>query len=662
MIVGYTVGAFARIVSGKTSESIFFGISISALPFAFFNLIDGIFALSLRGYYTSASEWESLSGYITPVGQTLPTIFSLFDPLYTLDTYVYGFENKNLTTAPWFETPALYIIKNLIWICIFVGLVFAVEKYFIKRFKAENCDKSGKNKIVRIICSLSPSLLATALMLLALYQATCADIDNLQMILMLVLTLIIALIGTLIVTMVLYRKTEQLKYSFLGVGITSVFCCIIAVISVTGCFGYSTYMPETDKIKTVLLNDDLGLTSFYSLGYFDTNSEDLYVDVSFNTDEEIELVKDIHKFIANDKNYETTEQFTIVYELENGNFINRTYPYLSKASCEKISSLWETATIKDFYRTIFNQNPEINSESTKKEWYNWISNFCFNNNMNYADYADYITYKDFHDDATDFDTIAKADSLVIFSKDNTPAYITDEKVSKETMEKLKKALYEDYLNMSAKQFYKPEKQFGVISLACSAELIEHEMQWWYEEDEEAKPTSESVLEKNGYLLYKFPVTSDMKNTIKVLKDADIYKHFFEKKKVEEAHLIDSQNLLSWFAGNNIEFMLMQKEKNGNYLSAITYSWEDYNNVTYLVDGCGYTEYSDEDEWDSYPYPGYDDEIENKPIPESDIEKITPEEAEKLREKAFMTYNAGNDCKFLVMKYTDGTANMLVIPN
>lgn len=229
LIVGYTVGAFARIVSGKTSESIFFGISISALPFAFFNLIDGIFALSLRGYYTSASEWESLSGYITPVGQTLPTMFSLFDPLYTLNTYVYGFENENLSTGLWFETPAFYIIKNLIWIGVFVGLVFVVEKYFIERFKAENCDKSGKNKIVRIICSLSPSLLATALMLLALYQATCADIDNLQMILMLVLTLIVALIGTLIVTMVLYRKTEQLKYSFLGVGITSVFllyyCC-----------------------------------------------------------------------------------------------------------------------------------------------------------------------------------------------------------------------------------------------------------------------------------------------------------------------------------------------------------------------------------------------------------------------------------------------------
>jgi len=662
LIVGYTVGAFARIVSGKTSESIFFGISISALPFAFFNLIDGIFALSLRGYYTSASEWESLSGYITPVGQTLPTIFSLFDPLYTLNTYVYGFENENLSTGLWFETPAFYIIKNLIWICIFVGLIFAIEKYFIKKFKAESCNKSGKNKIVRIICSLSPSLLATALMLLAFYQATCADVDNLQMVLMLILTLIAAFIGTLVVTMVLYRKTEQLKYSFLGVGITSIFCCIIAVISVTGCFGYSTYIPETDKIKSVRINDSLGLIASYSWGYLDTNSEDLYVDILFETDEEIQLAKDIHKFIANDRDYETTDQFTIIYELENGNFINRTYPYLSKASCEKISSLWETATIKDFYRTIFNQNPEINSESTLKEWFEWTNGAYSSNGSVAGEYLDYIEYKASYYDATDFDTIAKADSLVVFSKDSIPAYITDEQVSESTMAKLKKALYEDYMNMSAQQFYKPEKQFGVISLACSAELIEYKMQWWYEEDEKTKPTSESVLEEYGYLLYKFPVTSDMKNTIKVLKDADLYKHFFEKKKVEEAHLIDSQNLLSWFAGNNIEFMLMPKEKNGNYLSAMTYSWEDYNNVTYLVDGCGYTEYFDEDEWDSYPYSGYDTENENKPIPESDIQKIIPEEAEKLREKAFMTYNAGNDCKFLVMKYTDGTANMLVIPN
>lgn len=671
LVVGYTVGAFARIISGKTSEAIFFGVSLSVLPFSFFNLVDGIFSLCLNGYYTAASEWLGLSGYIIPEGQTMPVIFSLFDPLYSLNTYVYGFENVNRSSGLWFETPMLYIIKNIVWICIFVGFVFTIENYFIKKFKAENCDKLGKSKIVRVICALSLSLLVTALLVLVFYQTTYNDVGNPEMVIMLMLSLVVALVGTLIVTMVIYRCREQLKYSFWGIGITSALGCVIAVVSVTGCFGYSTYMPETDKIKSVMINDSVGLVSSYSSGYFEIDSECLNMEISFKTDEEIELVKDIHKFVADNKKYETTEQFTVVYELENGNLVYRTYPYLSKDSCEKISTLWETETIRNFYKTILNQNSEINSNSKAIEWFNWINKFSFNNNKRIAEeYKDYngygeskgcIYYYDYyHDSATSYDSIAKADSLVIFSRDSICTYITNEKISVETMAKLKNALYEDYLNMSAQQFYKPQKQIGVISLASCSALLDFEMQFWYEEDDEEKPTAESVLQKNGAFLYKFSVTSDMVNTIKVLKDADLYKHFFAEKEIEKAHLIDSQNLLSWFAIDGTELALAPKNKN-HYLSALNYYWSDMNIEDYFIYGCKYIDGLSYDQTGYCGTPYYNNQYYGHSISESDIENISPQEAKKLREKAFMTYNAGNECKFLVMKYTDGTANMLVLP-
>lgn len=659
LVVGYTVFAFARIVSGKTSETVFFGLSICALPFALFNLIDAVFSLSLRGYYSVASDSYVLSNYVAPEsGQPLPMILSLFDPLYTMNNKVSGFGSKDLSDGIWFETPAFYIIKNLIWICFFVALVFVIEKYFVEKYKVENCNKLGKSKAVRIICSLGPSLLATAILVLVLYQLPRSDVNNLQMLIMLILALVVGLIGTLVLTMVIYRRIKQLKYSLFGVGITSILSFLVAVIAVTGCFGYSTYTPDTDEIKSVMINDDIGLTPFYSFDYFYSNHEALDVGVSFKTSKEIELVKDVHKIVANDKACETTEQFTVIYELKNGNLIYRTYPYFSKSSCEKISTLWETETVRGFYKTILNQNPEINSTGTRKDWFEWMNGFIYNNNDRIAE--DYDEYIEYYYDATSFDSIAKADSLVVFSKDNNPTYITDNQVSKEVMEKLKKALYEDYLSINAQQFYKPEKQLGVISLASCSELLEYKMQWWDEEDEE-KPTSESVLEENGYYLYKLSITSDMVKTIKVLKAADLYKHFSEEKQIEKAHLVDSQKILSWYIEDGEGLLFSSKDEENNILSAITCYWDSSVFDDYLIYGCCYRNGLSYEETGYCGTDYYNNEHLYNPISKSDIEIITPEEAEKLRDKAFMTYNAGNKCKFLVMKYTDGTANMLVIP-
>lgn len=665
LVAGYTVGVFARIVSGKTSETIVFGASVCALPFTLFNFIDSIFALSLRGYYVKLTEYSSFSNYSSTEGHPITTVFSLFDPLYTLNYSLSGFGNQNESGNPWFETPAFYIIKNAVWISVVIFAVFLIEKYFIKNFKAEFCDKAGKNKFVRITSSVGLSLATSMVTFWRVFMSLGADVQSFLMLPLLITVMLLALITTVVVTSVLYRKKEQLRFSFQGVGITAVLGVVVYLISVTGCFGYSTYMPDTNEIKSVMINDSVGLLHVYSLDYVNTANESLYVDICFKSKEEIEKVKDVHNFIAKDKNYDSTDTFTIIYELENGDLVYRSYPYLSNEACEKIGTLYETDTIKSFYKTIFNQNSEINGNGSNAVWLAWEKNFSFNNNKTISDDLYYGDYSDYYDDGTSYKTVANADSLVVFSKDDKATCITDEQISRETMEKLKKALYEDYECLSWQQFFKPEKQIGVISLASCATLKKLETYWLDEDD--PVPTSHQVLYDNQYYLYNFSVTSDMVNTISVLKDAGVYKCFDTQIEIEEAHLIDSSKFISWISSNSSYIGYHPVDKSGKYLSGLIYSWNDEGDVlTYLDEGCNYINlshkyYEDYGYYDDVYY-WYDDEIVYDPIPESDIEIITPEEAEKLREKAFMTYNAGNDCKFLVMKYTDGTANMLVIPN
>ena len=664
LFVGYIVGAFARIMSGKTDETLAFGASLCAFPFALFMVVDGAFALSLKGYYSIASEYYYISNYTAVKGHTITTILSLLDPLYTLNSNVYGFGTENVYSGLWYEMPAFYIIKNLIWIFVLVALVFLIEKHFVKKFKAEFCDKSGKNKSVRTMYALTIGLGVVAFCLNGFYQDTLNDAFTEISVSMMIAALIWALILTLILTALLYRKGTKLRYSLLGVAITVGISIVVYIISVTGCFGYSTYMPDSKNIKSVIISDSASLLPGYGSSYFYDNDETMNIEISFKTQEEIELVKDIHKYIISDKNRDITETFTIIYELENGELVYRTYPYLSEEACEKISTLWETQTIRDYYKVILNQDEVLNSNSLKLEWRSWEQAFAFNGNSKvvavnsfYEDYY-YDCFDELYDNTNSSRTIASADSLVIYSKDDIATCITNEEISSEAMERLKKALYEDYMNMSAQQHYEPKKQLGVIGLASCVALLEEERGWW---DEEEDPLDiKKILDNNAYSLCRFPITSDMVNTIKVLKDADAYKYFNSDLKISEAHIIDSQKLIKWMNSDSVlaSIMLTGLSSENRYMSGLKFDWNDYAIYDYLRRGCCYLPVDP----DEYEY--WDGEYESllTPISESDIEKITPEEAEKLREKAFMIYNAGNDCKFLVMKYSDGTANVLVLPD
>ena len=659
LVVGYIAGAAASVLCGKIGETIAFCAAVCAFPFSLFILMDSVFALSLKGYYTVASDYLHFSNYTAAEGHTITTILSLFDPLYTLNSNVYGFANQNYSTNLWYETPAFYIIKNLVWIGILIFVVFLIEKHFVKQFKAEFCNRSGKNKIVRVMCTLTPALLVMSMCMSGFYQAVLVDTIPLASAFMLLTSLFFAIILTLIFIVLLYRKEIHIGYSFLGIGIAAGISAVVYLVSVTGCFGYSTYMPDTQKVKSVMVNEVAGVLNRYSSSCFYVPSESSSVDISFKTPQELELIKDIHKFVATDKKHDTNENFTVIYELENGEVIYRTYPCLSDEACEKISTLWETQTVRDFYKVILNQDEELNSTDYNSFWLSWEKSFAFNKNSKvinesgyYDDYGYYADYSSGYDEATGYRTIAAADSLVIYSKDGKHTCVTNENISSEVMENLKKAIYTDYMNMSAAQHYKPQKQLGVISLASCVALIDSESDYW-DEEYDGKLTAKRALENNEESLYRFPVTSDMVNTIKVLKDAGVYKCFESDTKIAEAHLIDSQKLISWqHQGIGLERMMIAGISDG-VPTGLSYSWEDYGMSTYLMWGCEYIpkEAYDSEGWEYY-----------EPISKSDIEKLTPEEAEKLREDAFMNYNSGDGCKFLVMKHTDGTTNVLAMPN
>lgn len=664
LIFGYTVGILSCVFTGKFSEAVVFGVSASALPVSVFLFIDAVMCTFLRGYGPS----NLFSNYTYNNGKPLTTILSVFDPLYVLNTGGKSiYDNVEMSDYEWMYTPAYHIIKSFVFIVLCIVVIILLKNYFSKKYKVENCDKQAKNKIVAVICSTTLSLLicdcATLCFDNIIDQNTVFYVKTLTlMVCFFILLVIISAVVAVIINLSLYRTKKMIPFAFGSVGVIAVFNALLLVIVFTGGFGFVEYTPDTDKIKSVMINDDIGILPHVSSDYLEDVELDGIISISFKNEEDIEKIKEIHKFIAQDKNADTTDTFTIAYELENGEFIYRSYPFLSNEATEKISTLFETETIRDFYKTILNQSYEMNSKNSDKEWFGWEKETKFNNNWDYvANLSEYYPVYDEHDyevDCNTLESVACADSLVIISKDDIETHITNQQVSEETIERLKKALYKDLVNMSAEEYFNPEKQIGVISLATHSKLRDCFIEYFESGHE---PTQEQLLQQYGDFLYKFSITSDMVNTIKVLKDADLYKYLEEKKEIQYAHLLDSQKLIIW-QNQERDGTLRKTAEKQNLFSATTFSWQGDRLEDYLEFGCCYVNGLSYEEAgfcaSDYNY----DDVFFDPIPESDIEIITPEEAENLREKAFMTYNAGNDCKFLVMKYTDGTANMLVIPN
>ncbi len=647
---GYTVGVFSSVFTGKMSEAVVFGIAVSTLPFILFNLVDALFRFFLKGYFALLGGELNYSYYIANKGGILHSVLSAFDPLFSMMPEAQFYFTTESSDEAWMFTPLYNIIKSVVWIIACVVAITLLQKYFSGKYKPEFCDKQGRHKTVSVLCSMTIPMFSVAFLLCAwcFISSLGGIIRGIDKVIFIAIALLCSVVTSFVLNLVLYREKSQIKYSFCGFGIVAIVTAVICIIANTGGLCYTTYIPDSNKIKSVMISDEVGLLPDISDEYFDAEREHAPIELCFTDKDDIELVKKVHKFIAEDDTSGTTTNFNIIYQLENGTHICRTYRNISNRGCEEIEKLWETATVKEFYKTIFNQKKELNSKSESKEWSEWEHEFVYNNDYNVQEYTYNVDAGVYYslDDKVTYRLTAIADGVVLYSKDDV---VTRRVFSQDFMQELRTAMYKDYCSMTWEQFFKPEKQIGVIGFVNRAYYKEENNNFdFLEEDSDWLGVFYSFFRK-------FPITTDMYNTISVLKKADVYKCFEATKEIEQAHLIDSQKLLEWMSLDDTYMNDVPDvfNKGDLLLSARRYFWGDFASDIYLTYGCKYSEnleYLD----DPMAYSDF------TPIPESDIEIITPERANKLREDAFMTYNAGNDCKFLVMKYTDGTAGMLVI--
>lgn len=630
--MGYTITVIAHFFTARSIEACAFIISAIVLPYSIESTVKNIFSAKLDGYTNDTYMY-------VPVGNEVNNFFSYINPTQYITDYSTSGEYIPITGFVSFKNE--YVI-SVLWLCIFIGALILCGKYFCGKFKPENVGTKAKSKIVTIISSVSIPLFFVQTINWISYS-TFDNTKNLSVVMMFVSILIVTAVAV-IISMIITRSAKASLWGAIGGGTIGVMQVICLVIALTGCFGFTTRIPDKEDIAAIQISLPFGDLTYEETNrffYSDEYTEGILIDDS----KDFDIVRNIHSAVLEENNDKTGITFDVTYTLKNGNRINRQFNCISESAAKEFINVWKTEPIQDKLKVLLNQAPDTYYKSYPK----------------YPSYSASTIHPDLYDVNGDIwasdEMVVAIDpqSVILISKDMQITSLTniskDEndlpEFNKERTLELMQAIYKDAQALSAEEWFAPEKELGAVAF-CE-----------YRYDN---------VDSNTYQLFRcfdavFYINSNMKNTLAVLDKYDYTKYFECKKDVIAAHFVDVNDVAKWIQMKDEYPSFYDTDYTG--LHGVYYSQNNNEISTYMSRGCNYQ---------NITFFSENGEISEVYIPESDyIEneegyKMTTQEeitdlvyAKNTVKDAYMAYNVGNHGKFLVVKFDDGMEAMLVVP-
>lgn len=328
MAVGFSFMSVAMASCYTVSESLFFGSGILWLPtvlYCTFSSLVSLFLIGFQSTYLSGSRWLSV---IVNTAHFNPLFFDMSREENNIrNTYSLA----QLSTAERYTLPsAESMIATAAWLAISALLILIAGKIIAKR-KLEHTALHGKNSVVTILYAVEISLfftqIATKIKSLNSDSAKGGAGE-------IILAFAVSLVTYFIIISISRRKIKHTKKYVIPAVCTSAAVAVIAVICITGGFGYSTYSPDYDKIEYATITNmytDASGTMSYSDNTDSTvldtgivTYEDSFMLGKFTKKENIDVIKDIQRKAATENAADGSE-INIYYVLKNGKTIQRSY-------------------------------------------------------------------------------------------------------------------------------------------------------------------------------------------------------------------------------------------------------------------------------------------------------------------------------------------------
>ena len=655
LIFCFTVTVAAHLFTSRKIEAYTLILSLLLSPFSIQKLVRNLFTVTLFGFgndfYLYNTQIDDVLSKFDPLGMSL----ALEDSL----DYVSKNEPLHILSIIWG-----YII--LLVVCVAALVLFGL--YFSKKFKPEASGIKGKSRITHTLLSVPVPLLTSAYsmeVLLFDYTNT-AVFSASKVISYVIISVIVGVIASVIINFIVSLGVKKFVWGLSGAGIVAVANIIIVIIGFTGCFGFSSYIPEADDILYIDISlpfDDFCNNRDNNFLEGSTDADTLFV---WN-ENDFDTICQIHKSIIDTKDLkETAINCKVTYTLKNGKTVTRNFYNISEQASYQYLSLWETETVNYNYKYILGQNTAEDTEELREYIEEYLSSDygAYSNSIsNYEDSSyqsvyDYYYFSGYYYDMPS--QISFTDNIFIISKDNTVTNIgkiTDMDVSRpylaDNIELITEALYKDICTLSAEEWFMPERQLGAIVFSAF-----HSNSYNYK-------AKDLLLSTNNV----FYINSNMTNTLKVLDQLGYSKYFECTKQIHSAHLVDVNHMVNW-AGS----LLVQEEQYTESLLHSTYftqnSQEMYDYLEYISSTTYESEqpetqtvYSSVSFFDRlfgnnyYENYSYGDSLPPPKTPVTDNVH-----AQDMLNNSYMAYNVGNNGDFLVVQFTDGSYCMLIKPS
>lgn len=579
-LTSYTISIVACIFTGRTIEAVAGAVSIAFLPLTAATLTDIIFDLSLFGY---AGPYYSHTADVLVKAD--PTFISSL-------TFSRGFGRAHPINTPLDSDAVIQIAFSIIWILISVAVIALANRYFCKRFKPESSGFKGNNKAISIIISFTAPLFLSAIAIDYFNGQFSPIVSNSVALLVIVLGIAFGFIASIISGLVIHLTHKKLKTSLIGGLALGGTIGIVSVLGITGIFGTYLNAPKAEEISKI------EITAPFNEFFPNLNGEPYFISqyicnsttaLVITDKNDIETILELHKKASKKSEDTTASKFEIVYTLKDGSTIIRNYEKLSCDATEEILRLWDTKAAKEMYKNCL--FPKLNGTENLEISPRYSIMGC-----------EHPYIMDYYDN----------DAFILIKKrDGEIKSVLDEITEKE-FTKLKNAIYKDICQLNSSDWFTPEEtQIGTLSFSFAS--------------------YQNNYAPNEAKCLNFYINPNMRNTVKALKDLDLYKHFECKKEIEEVLVGDIRDYSVW------ENQSLSESKNAEiHQPFFTSGSDEFISVCFNAEESGYT----------------------KPP----IKKISDKsQIKSLTEKGYIAYNIMNNGKIVFVKYTDGTYSSYVIP-
>lgn len=542
----YTITSAVFAVVGTTFETAVFSVIILFIPDIFLYSIQVLMDKLLYGnpYGNSFLYANEYNYYNLNQTAVLSEKFSFLSPVFWGETQMndIGYMSKENVNDVIPEISPNFFFA-LLWLAICVAVFFLAVLFFNRR-KAEICGFIGTNRYLN-----------SAVSLLTAFAVFCIAVSYMdELIFGMVIGAVAFAIVHLLLEIIVLRDLKKFVRGLYKLPIGIAFSVAVILIFNSGFFGYSQKVPDVEEIKSVAItiggiNTEYGLFgegdgwSYTDYRYF-AESEALAGE--FTTANDIKAVVDVHKSIADAKAEDrtVTADIQLVYTLKNGDTLKRNFDSVSSNTYKKLLYLEDCNFYDEQLKTYF--------KGDIKKFENYVES------AEYTFTESQIVLRTLH-------------TINIYSKYQNSQITVHLSVSDK--EKLLDALYTDFVNRSAEEKYFPkESPVGFITFTVNEEVLMAE-----NAPEQTDFTVNEFSAKYGEFYFSSVwqpnffayITTDMTNTIQLLKDMGIYEQMTAAPEFVSAEVMDAQEVYNTIATGEYSYVV---DRNSNlFITAYTSS-------------------------------------------------------------------------------------------